>query len=286
MIVVCYTLKMTKTKYTNQYATYVAIGRVLSMLCGFIMPIYLSRFLTKHDYGLYSQFFTLEHFLGTILILGVPTCIYYYYPKLVGKRKSLLLNNLTLLTIVATLGIVLINIPFVGAKIFKNEELFSYVHVISIFLFFYLPNKLLEPLFVVRKNKLISILVPPIEALSRLICVIISSQIWGTLESIFFTLAFFQFLLWFFMLIYMFVYEPKEEKPSLSVSLMREQLDYSLPFGFAVILNTICLYLDRIICIGALTAEEYAIYGMAFFTIPGIRQIYDSISLVNLTNMY
>ena len=276
---------MVKKNYSNKYAVYVAIGRVLSMICGFIVPIYLTRFLTKHDYGLYSQFFTLEHFLGGILVLGIPTCIYYYYPKMVGRRKSLLFNNITLLMLAALLGIAVINIPFVGSRIFKNDELFSYVHIISIFLFFYLPNRMLEPLFVVRKNKMISILVPPIETVSRLLCVIVSSQIWGTLEAIFYSLVVFQLLLFVFTLFYMFGNEPRKEKTQWSLSLIKEQMNYSLPFGFAVILNSICNYLDRIICIGSLSIEEYAIYGMAFFTIPGIRQVYDSISLVNLTNM-
>lgn len=276
---------MAEKGYSNNYAVYVALGRVLAMLCGFVVPVYLTRFLTKHDYGLYSQFFTLENFLGSILGLGISTCIYYYYPKLVGNRKSFLLNNVTLIMIAAFLGIVIINIPFVGTHIFKNEELFSFVHIISIYLFFFMPNRMLEPLFVVRKNKLISIILPPIEAISKLICVIIPSLIWGTLESIFYSIAFFQVLLFIFTILYLFRYESKSEKARLSVDLMRNQLNYSLPFGFAVILNTICGYLDRIICIGALTIEEYAIYGMAFFTIPGIKQVYDSISLVNLTNM-
>ena len=276
---------MAERSYSNKYAAYVAFGRVLAMLCGFVVPIYLTRFLTKHDYGLYSQFFTLENFLGSILVLGIPTCIYYYYPKFAGKRKSMLLNNLVLLLLAAVLGIVLINIPFVGERIFKNEELFAYVHIISIFLLFFLPNRLLEPLFVVRKNKIISIIIPPMEAVSKLLCVVISSQLWGTLESIFYSLALFQGLLFVFTLFYMFGNEPRKESVRLSASLMREQLNYSLPFGFAVILNTICAYLDRIICIGSLTVEEYAIYGMAFFSIPGIKQIYDSISLVNLSNM-
>lgn len=276
---------MAEKKYNNKYAVYVAFGRVLAMLCGFIVPIYLTRFLTKHDYGLYSQFFTLEAFLGGILVLGIPTCIYYYYPKLAGKRKSLLLNNLTLLILAALIGVAIINIPYVGSHIFKNDELFSYVHIISIFLLFYLPNRMLEPLFVVRKNKLISIIVPPLETISRLLCVIISSQIWGTLEAIFYSLALFQLMLFVFTVIYMFTVEPKDEKASWSIDLMKEQLNYSLPFGFAVILNSTCGYLDRIICIGSLTIEEYAIYGMAFFSIPGIKQIYDSISLVNLSNM-
>ena len=97
--------------YSNKYAVYVAIGRVMAVLCGFVIPIYLTRFLTKHDYGLYCQFFTLETFLGGILVLGIPTCIYYYYSKLTDRRKSLLFNNLLLLIFAALIGITIINIP-------------------------------------------------------------------------------------------------------------------------------------------------------------------------------
>ncbi len=271
--------------YSNKYAVYIAAGRIASLICGFILPIYLTRFLSKHDYGLYSQFFTLEYFLGGVLSLGIPTCIYYFYPKMIGQRKSLLFNNLLTLSFVAFVGVVLLNIPYIGEKIFNNNELFEYVHIISVFLLFFLPNKQLEPLFVVRKNKWISVIVPPIETLSRLFCVIISSQIWGTLEAIFFSLAVFQMILWIFMLIYAFGAEKSTEKIVVSRQMIKEQLEYSLPFGFAVILNSICLYFDRIICMGTLNAEEYAIYGIAFFAIPGMRQIYDSVSLVNLTNM-
>ena len=55
--------------------------------------------------------------------------------------------------------------------------------------------------------------------------------------------------------------------------------------GFAVLLNTICGRIDKLICVSNLTSEEYATYSIAFFGIPGVMQIYDSLCQVNVVNM-
>ena len=71
----------------------------------------------------------------------------------------------------------------------------------------------------------------------------------------------------------------------LDFSLMKEQLVYSLPFGFAVALQLFSNYFDKFVCIRMLTPTDYAIYGIAFLSIPGVSQIYDSLCQVNIVNM-
>ena len=67
--------------------------------------------------------------------------------------------------------------------------------------------------------------------------------------------------------------------------MIRLILSYSMPFGFAVILNTLSSRLDKLICISYLSNEQYAIYSLAFFGIPGIMQIYDALCQVNVMEM-
>ena len=66
---------------------------------------------------------------------------------------------------------------------------------------------------------------------------------------------------------------------------MKVQLKYAIPFGFSVVLFTLFRQFDKVICISYIEPAEYAIYSLAFYGIPGINQIYDSVSEVNLLNM-
>jgi O-antigen/teichoic acid export membrane protein len=67
--------------------------------------------------------------------------------------------------------------------------------------------------------------------------------------------------------------------------LAKQQLMYSIPFGAAVSLNLLFLQYDKIICISFLTPADFAIYAISFYGIPGVLQVFDSLSQVYLIKM-
>ena len=73
---------------SNSFAVYVAIGKLIAMVCNFITPIFLARYLTRGNYGLYSQFLSIHGFLWSILSMGIPASLYYFYPRLEGRRRE------------------------------------------------------------------------------------------------------------------------------------------------------------------------------------------------------
>ena len=80
-------------------------------------------------------------------------------------------------------------------------------------------------------------------------------------------------------------YPIKHREDFFSFSLLKEQFQYAFPFGIAVILSTTCNQIDKLICVNYLSIEEYAVYSIAFFGIPGVMQIYDALCQVNIMNM-
>lgn len=80
-------------------------------------------------------------------------------------------------------------------------------------------------------------------------------------------------------------YPIKHREDFFSFSLLKEQFQYAFPFGIAVILSTTCNQIDKLVCVNYLSVEEYAVYSIAFFGIPGIMQIYDALCQVNVMNM-
>lgn len=270
----------------NAFAIYIAAGRIISMLAGFAMPIFLTRFLSKGDYGLYSQFYTILNFCGAILALGMQSNLFYFYPTADEKKKKTLLGNtLGVLFFCGLLALVLLEIPFINKFVIANEEFNAYIHILAICVCFYVPTRIIAPLFVIRKDKFASIIFPSTEILLKLVIVIASACIFKNLESIFLSIVIVQFLLLFFVCWYAMKKIDNVPAPLFDISLLKEQIVYALPFGFSVLLNTFARQFDKIVCISYLSAEDYAIYALAFFGIPGISQIYDSVCEVNLVNM-
>lgn len=274
-----------KDNVSNSFAIYVAMGKIIAMVCNFIIPIFLARYLTRENYGLYSQFLSIHGFLWSILSMGIPASLYYFYPRLEGRRRELLFSNYAIMAFLTCVGIIVINLPFVKEWVFGDSKLQDYIYIICIYLFICIPNSLVDALSVLRKDKIVAVFFHPIETILKSIFVIGFFLVFGELCYIFYGMCFYQLILSLLSLYFIFFKEKDKDMPRLSQQRIKEQLEYSLPFAFAVLLNTLCLYCDKLICISQLSEEEYAIYSMAFFSIPGIKQIYDSISQVNMVNL-
>jgi len=269
----------------NRIALYVAVGKILAMIVQFAMPLFLTRFLSKYDYGIYSQFYLIFGFLLSILGMGVQSNLYYFYPKTsADEQNRLVWGTVALIMSMGCIGCGLFLLPSVSHFIINNEILEKYVFIISACVFLALPSLIVDPLSVVRKDRLLAMLYHPLEIISKIVLVISFALVFRTLDSIFYSILILELLIFTFVIIYICKHYRPTSK-SISFNLLKSQLTYSLPFGVAVILNTLSGRFDKLLSISFLSPEEYATYSVAFFGIPGIMQIYDSLCQVNVTNM-
>lgn len=273
-------------KSSNSFAIYTATGRILAMLCNFAVPIFLTRFLTQEDYGIYSQFLVLLTFTGSIFSFGLQSNLYYFYPTANEREKKTLLGN-TLFSMLAfaIVALIFMEVPVLAKLFIKDGDLGQYMDIVGICVVLNIPTFLMFPLFVIRKDKTTSVLYPSIEVFLKVIFTISIALIFGTIRAIFYGLLFFQVILFIFTLCYTFIPLRTVKAPWFNWMLLKSQLKYALPFGFSVVLFTLFRQFDKILCISYISPAEYAIYSLAFYGIPGINQIYDSISEVNLLNM-
>ncbi len=269
---------------SNKFAVYIAIGKLLAMAAQFVMPMFLTRFLTKADYGLYAQFYLALNFLGAILCFGIPSNLFYFHEKKHGIEQTQVVWNTFMATIVmGFFGVSILFIPVIG-EYFLGQNLYQYLYIFVICLFFFIPSHIINTLPVVRKDKITTTLYPPSDIILKIILVITFALIFKSIKSIFIAISILQIAIVLFLFIYINKHYPITRN-LFSVFILKEQLAYSIPFGIAVALNTICARIDKLVCISYLTVEEYATYSIAFFGIPGIMQIYDSICQVNVQNM-
>ncbi len=274
-------------KQTGHIAAYIAVGKVLAMVLNFVTPLFLTRFLTKADYGIYSQFNTVFLFLGSIFGMGIQSNLYFFYPSIKDEleKSRLITNTFLLLTLTTALGVALFLIPTISNWVLGEGELKKYLFIIVIATWLYVPTRILDPLFTLRKDGKSSVLFPPIETIGKLMLILLFALIFKDVKYILCSVVIFQ--------LGCFIYAYSYAQHS-GMSFHHYQFDwreikkiiaYSLPFGLAVILYTLSSRFDKLICISYLTTEQYAIYSLAFFGIPGVMQVYDALCQVNVMDM-
>lgn len=278
---------MNTSTTSNKFALYVSIGKIAAMIAQFVMPMFLTRYLSKADYGVYAQFYLVQNFLGAILCFGIQSNPYYFYPGSSDLRKKhIIWNTFLLLLLFGVVGSSLLFVPFISEWLLKNETLNNLLPLVVAAVIFFIPTNLIDALAVVKNHKSLAVFYHPASIIIKIIAVISFALIFNTIEAILGGVLLLNIIMFLIVFICVLKFYPiKRNENLISLSLIKEQLKYAIPFGIAVILSTTCNQIDKIMCVNYLTIEEYAIYSVAFFGIPGIMQIYDSLCQVNVMNM-
>lgn len=267
---------------SDRFAFWIAIGRIFSMLATFVMPLVLTRCLSIADYGVFSQFFTLYTVLYAMFALGIHTNLFFFYPNATIQRQNECVSN-TLLLLCFTgilLGGTLFLSPIQGA-VFGNSALSEYASLVIICIALAVPINIVAPLFSVKEDKIGAILFPALVAIGRILTIVVIAVFFHNLQWIMIGMVIFQLII----TILSILYSLHTHKFSINLPFIKVQLNYSLPFGIAVALQLLSNYFDKIVSVTLLSPSDYAIYSVAFLSIPGVTQLYDSLAQVNIINM-
>jgi O-antigen/teichoic acid export membrane protein len=276
-----------KISGTGVQTAAIMLGKLVALGVTFAMPLFLTRFLTKYEFGVYSQFYVLINFCTIFFSLGIQSNLYFFYPKATEReKKSLVVHTLLLLIIFTLVAIGLLHVPIVGSYILGDGDLNNYKGFISLGILFLLPLIIIEPLYVAKADNLTSIIYPPMEVILRLVFVVGLALLWHSLNVIMLGIVLAGLTCFLFVLIYSLKgIKLGEMKDLIDIPLAKRQLKYSWPFGLALVLNTLALQFDKLISISFLAPTAFATYSIVFYGIPGVRQMYTSLSQVYLVKM-
>ena len=224
------------SRRSNSFALFTASGRILAMIAGFLMPIFLTRYLTQENYGLYSQFNVLVGFMSSIFSFGMQSNLYYYFPNSDERRRKALVGNTYFTMIVfAIVAFILLLIPATAKLFIGNEKLMNFSLLVAIGIFFSVPILLIFPLFVTRGDKTLSVVYPPVEALLRIGIVIGTALVFKTIEAILLSMVVYHVLQFVFVTIYASWPYRRVKADWFDWELLKSQFTYAAPFGLAVI---------------------------------------------------
>jgi len=261
-------------------AAWSMIARTLAFACSFALPLLLVRRLSRQDFGLYKQVFLLALTAINTLPLGIDMSAYYFLPRESKRKPNVVLNILSfyfLTTIVS--GFALYLFPQILHGIFGTDDLVSFSGLIAILIPLWgLPFVLENIAYANEDAKLASVFVV-VSELSKAI-VLIGATLWfGTLRALIIAAIIHGTIQAVISLVY-FSSAFGAFWKDLDWSVLRRQLIYILPFGFAAVLLRFQSDLHSYFVSHRFSAADFAVYSVGCFNLPLLSILSSSVGAV------
>ena len=253
------------------------IGNLLGFFAQMATSVILVRLISKSDFGLYQQFILITGSLIPILRIGLDSSLFYFIPTLTKEKQ----NNIIVQTFIIKLfmGILFILLCLVYNTIdfswINLEELNKYKISVSFFILFMLLSSLVEHIFTLDKNLIFNRYYQLVEKSLKFILLISFVLLFKLEYAILNALVVFSFFRFVFLIFYL--RKRLFSNITFSYDLFSRQLLYAIPFAGSILLNLLSTRIDKFVINGYINIEEYAVYSIAFLSIPFIGQIFSSI---------
>lgn len=268
---------MKKTPSLKSQASAIFIGSLIGTVFQFLIPAIIVRLISQEDFGVFRQFGLVAGTFTGLLGMGYASSLFYFYPTTDFKGKQKIIQQTEVLFFINLL-IFLIIFFFYGDQILTYlnfKEFISVKGLVILYIIFDLMSSGIGFIFTLEKNTLLNKIYPPIEKIAKFfIFLIIVLLIPGFKGPIIALIVFVAAKLGYY-IIHIYPYLKKIHR--IDLKLMKDQLLYSLPFGFALILNIISTRFDKFFINQYITPSEFGIYSIAFLSIPILRQFFQSI---------
>lgn len=277
---------MAMTNYKKQIGSLIT-GQILSLLLGFILPLILVRVLTRNDYGLYAQFNVILSFCSVLFSFGLSSELYYLYPIANKREKRILIfQSLILLLIASIVATIVLNIPIIRNYLISNNSLDDGYLYLIIAIFLSVPEILITSLYVLNNDNKTSAIFLPLMTILRVALILILYWIYPKIETVFIAIILSAAIKFIYVIAYAFkVINKNSDGMLIDFKILKSQLKYSIPLGLASSVRNIVQQLDKLIVLSFVSPSVYAIYSIAFYGVPGLTQVYLSISQVYIPRM-
>ncbi len=263
-----------------------SLGSALSMIVGLAFTMVATRWLSKHDYATFRQTFLAYEFAAPLLMLGLPTAIYYFFPRAQGTKRGVIVDNMALLTGAGLLFSLFI--AFGGNQLlamrFNNPDLSHTLQWLIPYPLFVMPIAGLAAVMVcadrTRTLALYNVLSSIILAIAGITAILLTQFYAAPILVRIVVPA----LLLPIAIGVMFKAVPGPLRWPKWLP-MREMIKYSVPLGLASMLGSITLQLHSIIVASLCTPEDFAVYINGAMEIPIIGIVTGSITTVVFAEM-
>jgi O-antigen/teichoic acid export membrane protein len=265
-------------------AFWFTFARTLGFAFSFAIPLILIRWLDQTEFGLYKQAFLIVNTALTMLPLGFSMTALYFIPReREAKRQGQIALNIVLFN--ATIGaialLILVLFPQTIERLVGSPELTVYAPVIGAVILFSIIASFLEVAPIAREETAVSTAFIAGSQLTKTLFMSAAAVLFTSVEGLIYASLVQSVLQTFVLLIYLhsrfgFFWRGFDAK------LLRHQLAYALPLGFAGLLYVMQNDLHNFFVSNEFGPDLFAIYAIGCFQLPLVAILGESVGAVTI----
>ena len=246
-------------------AGFLIIGRIVALMCGFVGPILLTRFLTRSEYGTYRQLILISGLFIPIIALGFPQGMLYFFPRLSPPSRPRLIWQTTLmLTLLGVVGAVALSLSrgwFAGR--FHNTQLSHLLPIFCIYVFAAVAGAHVYNSFVAQGAARTAALYTSMLALLSVLGAAVGAAKFSVVgATVGYTSAGVAVSSLGITVLLRRCIGSLRGKFRFDRTLVVEQLNYGIPLGVSTGVRTLGFYADQVIVSALRTPAIYAVYSI------------------------
>ncbi|HEV2441138.1 MAG TPA: oligosaccharide flippase family protein [Steroidobacteraceae bacterium] len=253
-------------------AAILIIGNACKYAVGFILPMVLVRYLSQYDYGTYQQLSLVANFCTTMMVLGLPTSVYYFYhhrADRVGGRATLVAQTAALLLVAgAVTGLVVALASSRLASRMDDPALRHLLPLYACYIGMYIAGEHFTSVFISQNRYVSATAVELGETVFRVVALVTLLSLGFGLQAIVELFVVYAAVRLLGRTLWLCRGRDSMLRASRSAVFARTQLAYSLPLAATMGVGVIGGMLDRAIVAVVFTPAVYAIYSVGALEIP------------------
>lgn len=261
-------------------ALWLLIAKILAFALSIALPLLLVRRLSQEDFGLYKQAFLVIGTSLSLLPLGFQMSAFYFLPRETERQGQIIFNILLFHLVMATLGaLLLLLFPQLLSTIFHSDELVQYAPAMALTIFFWVFSSYLEAVSVAHQEARLSTIFIVSSQLTKTGMLLLAAMAFGTIRALIYA-ALVQGVVQTIILLFYLRSRFPHFWGRFDWSVLRMQLSYAMPFGFAGLLFTLQMDLPNYFVSHQFEPKVFAIYAIGVFNIPLVGMLSESVGSV------
>lgn len=255
----------------SRKAALLIVANAAKYAVGFVLPMVVVRFLSRSDYGTYQQLSLVATFAGSVMVLGLPTSIYYFYHRASGRsgRATLVAQTQILLLIsgcAAALAVTLAA-PLLAQRM-HNPDLRGLLPRYSLYVALLIGGEHFLHVMISQNRYGLAVGLELAETAVRVASLVAVLVLGGSLGGIVAVLIAYAALRLLVRSYWTWQGQDSVANASWAERFPRAQLAYGLPLAATMCIGLLGGMLDRAIVAVVFTPAAYAVYSVGALEIP------------------
>jgi O-antigen/teichoic acid export membrane protein len=270
----------TKSVSLTEHVSWLMLAKTLAFVCNLALPLLLVRRLDQTQFGVYKQLFLIIGTAVMVLPLGFAMSAYFFLPRERDRQPATVLNILLYNTAMGSLAYGAFWLwPALLDIIFHQPGLTGYAHLVGLVILLWIASAPLEIIPIAQgEMKLASAMIVGVQ-LTRTSIYLAAVLAFGSVRALIYA-AVVQGVLQTAVLLWYLHSRFQGFWRHFDGSLMRRQLSYALPLGFAGLLFTAQTDLHNYFVSNRLGAAVYAIYAIGTVQLPLMGLLQEATNVV------